>query len=721
MATQLFINDVLVDLIESVDIPLNKQIADIATPENRSTSFTKTVKIPGTKANNKLFGFIFDVNCSIQNTSSTVNFFPDFNPNLKASCSIYVDSILQMKGYIHLIQVNVLGVNNIEYEVAIYGELGDLFGAIGTSKLIDLDLSQYNHTWNATNITNSWDTSIMDTAGVSGVTSFAYGTGYVYPFIDYGITDNPKVMLSEYFFPAIYVKTIVDKIFSSAGYGYSAGSFFNTAFFKRLIIPFTGSGFTLSLADVGLRTFEVSTATSVNTVIGNPIIFDTKAADTYSQYDTGTGLFTFNKAGTYSFNISLVCLNVDVPFVGSEDLQITILIKINGALSNTLVLANSDVLPYVNNLNSGNIPLNYGDIVKFELASVFSDGTDYTSTYSINTTGTILVEATSVNGIGSSVDMNNVLPPTILQRDFLTSLTKMFNLYWDNTSNQNEMVVNPRQTYLTNNVLDWTSKIDISKPVNIIPMGALDANPYVFTYKEDSDFYNDSYFKEFGRSYGDLKYYINNDFVKDEKKIDLIFSPTVMANEPAWSTNMVLPSIKTYDSSGVRQAKAANIRILYYGGFKASNGFSLDGNPLNYFVYPFAGHMDDPYNLTVDLSFDVPQKLYYGSVGGTVMNYPSNINLFDDYYKVFIDDITNKDSKIVRAYFNLNAQDINQIDFSYLYFFMGQYFRLNKVIDHIIGGKNVTQCEFIKAPLSETGDVAIGIGVMAIGTTFIIG
>lgn len=716
MATQLYINDVLVDS-EGVDITLNKQIADIATPENRSTSFTKTVKIPGTKANNKLFGFIFDVNMSIQNTSSVVNFFPDFNPNLKASCSIYVDGILQMRGYVHLIQVNVLGVNNIEYEVAIYGELGDLFGAIGSSKLIDLDLSQYNHTWNSTNITNSWDTSIQDTSGVSGVTAFAYGTGYVYPFVDYGLTNDPKVMLSEYFFPAIYAKTIVDKIFSAAGYGYSTGSFFNTAFFKRLIIPFTGSGFTLGATEIGLRSFEVSTATTVNTTIGNTVIFDTEAADTYGQYDTGTGVFTFSKPGTYNFNIGITCSNGNVP---GTTLFFYYEVYINGV--SVEYLPSRDIASVaVNNFSLLNYNMSLGDTLEIKIISVLSSLGTSTSTYNINTAANILVEAQNIMGIGSSIDMNNVLPPTILQRDFLTSLTKMFNLYWDNTGNLNEMVVNPRQTYLTNSILDWSNKVDISQPVNIVPMGALDANPYFFTYKDDTDFYNDSYKKEFSRNYGDLKYFINNDFIKEEKPIELIFSPTVMANEPAWSTNMVLPSIKTYDSSGVRQAKAANIRILYYGGFKASNGFSLDGNPLSYFVYPFAGHMDDPYNLTVDLSFDVPQKLYYGSVGGTVMNYPSDINLFDDYYKVFIDDITNKDSKIVRAYFRLTAQDINQIDFSYLYFFMGQYFRLNKVIDHKIGGNSLTQCEFIKAPLSETGDVNVGIGVMVIGTTFIIG
>ena len=140
MATQLYINNTLVDTTDSISIPLTKEIADIRQPESRGTSFTKTVVLMGTKTNNKLFTHIFDVSLSIQNASSGTNFLPDFNPNLKASCQIYVDNILQVRGYVQLLQVNIMRENKIEYEVAIYGELGNLFGAIGSKKLSVLDL-----------------------------------------------------------------------------------------------------------------------------------------------------------------------------------------------------------------------------------------------------------------------------------------------------------------------------------------------------------------------------------------------------------------------------------------------------------------------------------------------------------------------------------------------------------------------------------------------------
>ncbi len=149
-----------------------------------------------------------------------------------------------------------------------------------------------------------------------------------------------------------------------------------------------------------------------------------------------------------------------------------------------------------------------------------------------------------------------------------------------------------------------------------------------------------------------------------------------------------------------------------------------DGNILYpYYTYPYAGHLDDPYNSTVDLCFGTPQKIYYNSLLNTSIDYTGN-NLFAVFYQTMIDEITNKDSKIVRAFFRLRPLDILQLDFSYLYYFKGQYFRLNRIIDHMIGVEQVTECEFIKSKISlQTlpDPTAGGIGVMIIESTFIVG
>lgn len=731
MATQLYINNTLVDTTDSISIPLTKEIADIRQPESRGTSFTKTVVLMGTKTNNKLFTHIFDVSLSIQNASSGTNFLPDFNPNLKASCQIYVDNILQVRGYVQLLQVNIMRENKIEYEVAIYGELGNLFGAIGSKKLSVLDLSRYNHTWEIDTIANSWDVSVKDSTAPSGTATFALGNGYVYAEVDYGAVPNLSIMNGRYYRPSVYAKTIVDKIFSDAGYTYTSDSFFNTTTFKRLIVPYTGTGFVLSDAEITARRVEFTGGASGTTISSN-VIFPTEITGTMGSYNTTTGVLTVAKVGYYALNGYFQIRFAD-PFNPSaptpKGLRVAYGLYKNGVSIYTAYARISywmtlGSIPYETyNYNTGEVFLEVGDTLEWQIDSVYDEHTGLSYSppgFYVDTDGDWEVYATETIPYNEPVDMNTILPPDVLQSDFLTSLTKLFHLYWDNTSLPYEMKVQSREAYLTNNILDWSNKLDISRPVNILPMGALDANPYNFTYKEDSDYYNKLYQDEYSRVYGDTKYYINNDFIKNEKKIEVIFSPTVLANEPAWNIDRVLPSIKNYDSSGTLSVKAGNIRLLYYGGLKTCNPYTIDSQTLPYVSYPYAGHLDDPYNSTFDINFGVPSKIYYGAVGGGTISYTAN-NLFHTYYENYINDITNKDSKIVRAYFRLRPLDVAQIDFSYLYYFMGQYFRLNRMIDHEVGGEGLTQCEFIKAPLGQTEGTAVGIGVMIIGSTFIVG
>ena len=81
----IFVNNQSIDLLENVSIPITYSIADIRNPEQRQGTFTKTIAIPGTKTNNKLFSHIFKIS-KLSNST-------DFNPALKADCLILEDSI----------------------------------------------------------------------------------------------------------------------------------------------------------------------------------------------------------------------------------------------------------------------------------------------------------------------------------------------------------------------------------------------------------------------------------------------------------------------------------------------------------------------------------------------------------------------------------------------------------------------------------------------------
>ena len=203
-----------IDLIDNVPYSLNYAIADIREPAARNSSYSKTIKIPGSKANNILFAHIFEINIDC-----------NFNPNLKTPCKLYIDELLQIQGFLRLLKINKTDDNQIEYEVAITGNVGNIFTDWGDKQLTDLDLSAYDHTYNKTVQKASWTAPV--------------GVGYVYPMIDYAKT-NGLTYDVENFYPAIYVKQYIDSMFALAGYTYSS-SFLNTDFFKRLIIPFNSN------------------------------------------------------------------------------------------------------------------------------------------------------------------------------------------------------------------------------------------------------------------------------------------------------------------------------------------------------------------------------------------------------------------------------------------------------------------------------------------------
>lgn len=696
---KLYINDTEVDTYDDITIPLNRAIADIATPESRNSDYTKTVTIPGTKANNALFTFIFDVT-SIVEGSSTTNFMPDFNPNLKATCKITEDGVTQLEGYVQLLQINIVE-QKIEYEVAIFGRLSNLFVDIGSDKLGDLYFDEYDHTFNRTNVVNSWNTSIK----INGSnTAFQLGRGYVYPLIDYGYTDEinaPEVYMMR---PALYAKTVVDKIFSTYGYTYKTGSFFESDVFKHLIIPYTGTEFGNSEVEQLDNKFTFYTDTVPSTTIGNTIVSDSEYNDIHNQYNTANGEITFYDSRTRKFTGTVNALNSTLPNWGfTHVFRFYIDLIINNVVVNTIQFDGN-----LSTIRDVSFDLGYqvcesGKVAKFVLSQVtdITDGIIYTSGYNVDLFIGCTVEINPY-AIGDTVSCSTLLPKDVFIKDFLIGLIRMFNLYIDTTDVDKELNVQTREAYLTDNILDWSKKLDISQKVEIIPMGMLDANPYLFTYKPDTDAYNKAYTDEYTKTYGEYRYYVANDFIRQEKKTELCFSPTVLVRRSDYITDIITSSMRNYDNNGNLVVKGGNIRILYYDYLPTDTGFSLleDGTAYPYDHFPYAGHLDNPYLSYFDLNFGLLEKIYFSYLDGSAVSL-TDANLFKTYYKTFIDEIAGKDSKMIRAWFRLRPLDIEEADFSKIYYLMGQYFRLNKIIDHEIGRESLTQCEFIKTTIQQ--------------------
>tara|TARA_R110002110_G_scaffold153552_1_gene347025 strand:- start:20411 stop:23188 length:2778 start_codon:yes stop_codon:yes gene_type:complete len=233
---EVYIEGKKLDVFQGFKFSFNYSIADIRHPEKRSTTYSKTIQCPGTQTNDEIFGQIYDFNIANGYDETEPNIDVNFNPNKKAEASVQADGVEVMRGSIQLRKIKRKKSDYI-YEVVFVGRLVDIFGVLGDKQLSGLDnegvrfidFSDLNHVYSYSNQVASW--------------TAPFGSGYVYPMLDYGkqvnyTSEGLRIYSVEEFKPATYLKDILDRIFAFAGFSYSS-SFLSSAFFKRLIVPFS--------------------------------------------------------------------------------------------------------------------------------------------------------------------------------------------------------------------------------------------------------------------------------------------------------------------------------------------------------------------------------------------------------------------------------------------------------------------------------------------------
>ena len=142
--TRLFIENKELDITQNFSQQITYAVDDLQNMDSKATSFTKTIVLPGTANNNRLLGNIFEFGNANFTIDSQPNVGYNFNAAKSAQARIEVDGLPVMKGVIRLLEI-LIDEDYIEYEVALFGELGGLFFSLGAAKLEQLDFSVYNH------------------------------------------------------------------------------------------------------------------------------------------------------------------------------------------------------------------------------------------------------------------------------------------------------------------------------------------------------------------------------------------------------------------------------------------------------------------------------------------------------------------------------------------------------------------------------------------------
>jgi hypothetical protein len=321
-------------------IDITYQVADIRTLDNKKSSYSKSMSLPDTPNNRKVFDSLF-----------WVNFDRGFNPKRKTKCYVKENGIITFEGYIQVQGFNNEGWNGPSYQVVLLSSLRSFKSSIADVLLQELDWSGIDEYWDYEHIQDSWNPAIIKEV--------------FYPFIDYGWNIRMAYLsgwglsyyspgatapigasvFTENFYPAIYLKNYIDRIFQTAGFTYRS-EFFNSDFFKALIIPYNGGRYMqrIDLNDTGKGSFAQDKYFSVgnnvdHTLLDNDYIITATTFNSLIKMNTATGAglsdqpipfwstvnnnYTQNRTDVYSqmFQLSLKLRCVETVFGDPIDLS----------------------------------------------------------------------------------------------------------------------------------------------------------------------------------------------------------------------------------------------------------------------------------------------------------------------------------------------------------------------------------------------------------------
>jgi hypothetical protein len=679
---ELFIEGQPVSINENFSTLISYAIDDIREFGTKNTSFSKTIILPGDKRNNKLFGNIFDVSGANDYDPSLPNIGINFNAAVAASAYLFQDNIQIVKGIVQMLEI-VTDNGFIEYEVFITGELGGFAAKMGNNKLEDLDFSGNSHVYSIANITASWNNA-------------SQGSGYYYPLIDYGNASAAKHnWIYRTFRPAMFAKEYIDKIFAAAQYSYDC-ALFDTNRFKSIIIPSNlKSVFTSSQDLIRVSSPDPNIFSAIGFTPFDQIKWDTQQLA--AAVTTSDGV-TFTYGGSQTLQVTATATLYGF-YRGSSDYVL-------GIYKNN-VLVQSDSVPASLSGSSFfktivlNFTLNTGD--QFYIAGIANPdfSINYEVIYSVGAGFTLISASAELieAGLGDTVDMNVNLPKNILQKDFISSIVKLFNLYiFEDPLNDKVLQIKPFiDFYLGAASVDWSLKLDRSKPIKIKPMSELNARYYEFNFKDDSDYWNDLYKKRYNQNYGSLIYDSEYEFAKEVEKVEVIFAGTPLigysGEDKVYST--IFKRSGEVTGTGEESVDCA-IRILLakkITGVTSYNILDTDGttNLGTQTAYGYAGHFDDPDAPSSDIQFGVPKELFYQVPSGSI-----NVNQFNVYWSSYMAEITDKDSRLLTGTFKLDYKDIYSLNFSSFIYVDGVKFRLNKIEDFNATNEDTCKVELLK-------------------------
>ena len=740
MAGELFINDRLVDLDQSIPFPLTFNISDIKDLTARKGNKSKTIKLPGTRRNHELMLSVFTLS-SIDKISDDESDFVDFDPSIKATAKYYQNGLLEFNGVAQLMECTLS--NGVwSFDVTLVSDTIDYIARLQKIKVNELGWSEYNHALTLTNQQNSWSGLIEE----NGSPAYVYsspdwdGRGYYYGLIDYGYTrPTPSTFGVEHMPPQVFVYEVLEKAFAYAGITWTS-TFMESQLFKRLLLAYAGGDLptidsTQSNNDSAFTT-EANNAGSGAIIkgkvqqYGSGIAFMNDLTLT-DDYDCTVNQDNINQLQTTSplLFVSATEGLVTVNYLGDHDITWTtnagfiygnynVQLKIfkNGILISNDVIYQG-VLEGVSTGHSLTFTFDYSrqinllinDALTFKISynllasqGLGFNGLTFITTEIISNTADLnITRDTQTLSAGGTVNLAAFLPDMTCDV-FLKGIITAFNLFIKpSVADPSIVEIEPLNDFYNaaGDAIDWTYLIDKSKDITVTPTINFAAKNYKFNFEQDDDYFNTTYTDDVQKQYGQFLIESQSQFATNDASFKLPFSQKLLAripeDSPSSFTDLIVPrsfQIKTnQDGTSTMEKKKGKPFIVQLGELRPGvwEHRSETGVDDNLTDYPYVGHLDSIDSPSFDFNFGVPDFVFWST-----SVYTTN-NLYI-YHEKFIKELVSRFGKQLTCSAMLAPEDINALDFKNLINIDGIVYRLQKVSDYDSGKNTSTQIELIR-------------------------
>lgn len=733
MAGELYINNRLIDIDQTLPFPLTFNIADIKDLSARKGNKSKTITVPGTNSNSAIFRSIFLLTYS-DDVTDTNSAILDFDPSIKATARYYNNGILEFNGIAQLQECKLIN-GTWSFDLTLVSDTIDYISRLNKVKINELDFTEFNHaltkanqfeTWSGFNQINGASTSIKTGTDWDGV-------GYYYGLIDYGY---PRTSADKFdcdqIPPQVFVYTILKKLFEYAGITWSS-NFLESQRFKKLLMAYFGGNFPTitpaQQANDSILSKEINNASGfivngstnqqgfggsvtfpdanlsdvVDVVVTSDPITQTVTSTPFLINAGTTGMYTVEYKGDHQLDIKF-----DNTTLNWFNVRLNLLIIKNGTVIATDVIYQDSVVSLSGDY-SNNFTFNYtrqincaiNDQVRFGVTLVVEAGLsvgvdNLTRTIELTSTGAQVNFLKTIQELvpGGTVAVGSFLPD-MTGDVFLKGLITMFNLMIKPaTDNPSVLEIEPLSEFYNSSqdALDWTQLVDYSKELSVTPTINYASKEYNFNFKQDGDYWNGQYQNEYLDNYGEFQILSQSQYATEVTNMALPFSQKPLVEG---HPSLIIPASYqvNFDQSANGQVvpKKGTSFIVYVGELRDATWKYHDefNNQHNLNQYPYVGHLDDIDHPTSDLNFGVPQTVYYSATVYT------NNNLLQ-YHNTFIQELISRYGKLLTCYAKIDTAIINTLDFRNLININGVVYRLQKISDYDSTKERTTQIELLR-------------------------